>query len=150
MAILVTLWIKAEAQIHLNRREHIYTLHLTLRSDACNIFSRNVSAKVSVELLAKFRRTLPPTFLFLLYAIFKEPAMTQSHRPQYRPANPAKQTQPSGQAQKPSGLHKTGKTEKNVTSATIPKALKDRLPQHSCLANLRAHSATASGAPPSL
>ncbi|WP_210203845.1 hypothetical protein, partial [Phyllobacterium sophorae] len=61
-----------------------------------------------------------------------------------------KQTQPSGQAQKPSGLHKTGKTEKNVTSATIPKALKDRLPQHSCLANLRAHSATASGAPPSL
>lgn len=74
----------------MNRREHIYTSHPILRSDACNIFSRNVSAKVSVEPLAKFRTTLPPTFLFLLYAIVKEQAVSKSPPKSNQPAMPHK------------------------------------------------------------
>jgi hypothetical protein len=63
-----------------------------------------VSAKVSVELLAKFRRTLPPTFLFLLYSIFKEPAMVKpppNFSPKAKPASLPKTT-----AQKPSPISK--------------------------------------------
>jgi hypothetical protein len=48
-----------------------------------------------------FRRTLPPTFLFLLYSIFKEPAMVQNHRPNNFSLS-AKQIQPSGQTRKSS------------------------------------------------
>ena len=144
----------------MNRREHIYTLHLTLQSNACNIFSRNVSAKVSVEHLAMFRRTLPPTFLFLLYKIVKEPAMEnhrpncirqnrtrQSHRPPQKPKTKSPKTfshqaKPSGQPERePFACALIILSQEPIDQ---PESKANQQPNH------RAHSATASGAPPSL
>ena len=144
-----------------------------MRKDACNIFSRNVSAKVSVEHLAMFRRTLPPTFLFLLYAIVKEPTMakttvTNIARP-LRPDNPATRKPPQKHStatgnKQPESHHAkpTLKTkinlpvnpETSVTSVTVslnlPQAPDQPARKQTSQPDYRAHSATASGAPPSL
>ena len=82
----------------LNRREHIYTPIKPACADpiVVNIFSRNVSAKVQLNSLSGTRRTLPPTFLFLPYAIFKEQTRmnTASKNPNRTKIAPAPQVKP--------------------------------------------------------
>ncbi len=99
-----------------------------------------MSAKVSVELLPKFRRTLPPTFLFLLYKIVKEqtmvkPPSTGTSRHQVQPRKPT--ARPPGQTVNP--------FEALLEGSSLAQQSENHL-----RASFRAHSATASGAPPSL
>jgi len=111
-------------------------------SDACNIFSRNVSAKVSaLNSLRSSARPCRPRFSFFCIQFSKNRPWDKNPPPKITSSLSAKQIQPSGQTRKRTILMRSHNLVTRTARSTRSQA---NQPNH------RAHSATASGAPPSL